>query len=141
MKIYLIGSLRNPEIPKVGNLLRADGHTVFDDWHAGGPSADDEWKRYETERGRSYQEALNGWAARHIFEFDKHHLDECEVGVLVLPAGKSAHLELGYLVGSGKTGYILMDDPDRWDVMMQFGVSVFSVSELRIQLGVPCQTK
>lgn len=108
--IYLIGSLRNEKIPQIGNLLRANSWDAFDDWHAGGPRADDEWKRYETERGRTYQEALKGEAARHVFEFDKYHLDRCGLGVLVLPAGRSGHLELGYMSGQGKPSFVLLPD-------------------------------
>jgi hypothetical protein len=44
---------------------------------------------------------------------------------LILPAGKSGHLELGYMIGKGKLGYILLEDPDRWDVMYQFSSGVF----------------
>jgi nucleoside 2-deoxyribosyltransferase len=129
--IYLIGSLRNPEIPKIGNRLRAVGYDVFCDWHAAGPRADDEWKRYETERGHSYREALNGYAARHVFEFDKYHIDRCNIGVLVMPAGRSGHLELGYMLGQGKPGFVVIDTPDRWDVMYQFADGVFeSVEEM-----------
>ena len=128
--VYVIGSLRNPRIPTVGNKLRALGLDVFDDWHAGGPEADDEWKRYETERGRSYPEALNGEAADHVFSFDLFHLNRCDAAVLVYPAGKSAHLELGYMIGQGKPGWALLDeDPDRWDVMLKFATGVFFSEE------------
>lgn len=125
--IYLIGSLRNPEVPKLAQLLRADGHNVFDDWYAAGPEADDKWREYEMARGRSYTDALNyGHAARHVFEYDRSHLDRCEVGVLLLPAGRSGHLELGYMLGQGKPGYILLDgEYDRWDVMYKFATAVF----------------
>ena len=45
---------------------------------------------------------------------------------MVMPAGKSGHLELGYMLGQGKKGYILFDkEPDRWDVMYQFATGVF----------------
>ena len=30
--IYLIGYLRNPEVPKVAEKLRIAGFEVFDDW-------------------------------------------------------------------------------------------------------------
>lgn len=33
MKIYVIGSLRNPEIPKFANELRSLDFEVFDDWY------------------------------------------------------------------------------------------------------------
>jgi hypothetical protein len=110
MIIYLIGSLRNPLIPDIGNALRKAGHDVYDDWFAGGREADDEWQRYEGVRGREYLIALRGWHAKQVFENDLTHLERCQAGLLVLPAGKSAHLELGWLLGQGKPGYILLDD-------------------------------
>lgn len=123
--LYLIGSLRNEGIPEVSKSLREIGLDVFDDWHAAGPEADDCWKEYEENRGRTYKEALSGYAARHVFSFDKHHLDRCDAALLVLPAGKSGHLELGYMAGRGKPTFILLDRPDRWDVMYQFATEVF----------------
>jgi hypothetical protein len=132
MKLYLIGSLRNPSIPTIGNDLRAAGHEVFDDWHAAGPEADDYWKDYEQARGRTFEEALNGEAARHVFSFDLYHLNDADAAVLVLPAGKSGHLELGYIIGQDKPGFILLPpDSDRWDVMYQFGTVVSSVDALK----------
>lgn len=129
--IYLIGSLRNPEVPLIANLIREEGHEVFDDWYSAGPEADDKWRDYERGRGHSYRDALRGYAARHVFEFDKTHLLRADVVVLALPAGKSGHLELGWAIGKGKPGYILLDSPDRWDVMYQFATGVFpDVQEL-----------
>lgn len=118
--IYLIGSLRNPEVPQIAGKLREAGHEVFDDWYAAGPEADDYWRNYEIGRGRTYAEALQGLAAEHVFTFDKHHIDRATAGILVLPAGKSGHLELGYLIGRGKRGYILLDKAERFDVMYKF---------------------
>jgi nucleoside 2-deoxyribosyltransferase len=123
--IYVIGSLRNPEVPKVSQALRERGYEVFDDWHAGGEKADDEWMKYEQARGRTYHEALAGYAARHTFEYDKFHLDRADVALMVAPAGKSGHLELGYLLGQGKPGFIYMpQEPERWDVMVLFATGV-----------------
>lgn len=128
-KLYLIGSLRNDAIPAIGAKLRTLGYDVFDDWYAAGPEADDYWKKYETERGRGYADALKGYAAEHVFHFDKHHLDDASVVVLVLPAGRSGHLELGYSLGRGIPGFILHDNPDRWDVMYRFADGVFHTEE------------
>lgn len=125
-QIYLIGSLRNPNIPVIGNELRKQGFTIFDDWHAAGPEADDHWKEYEKNRGRTYPEALAGAAAKNVYEFDKRNLEASDAAVLVLPAGRSGHLELGYMAGRGKYTYVLMEnDTDRWDVMYQFSNGVF----------------
>jgi nucleoside 2-deoxyribosyltransferase len=120
-QIYLIGSLRNPLITDLGNALRKEGFSIFDDWMAAGEHADDSWRDYEKGKGHSYKEALAGKAAQHVFEFDKRNLDESEAAVLVMPAGKSAHLELGYMAGKGKrTFYYMEEEPDRYDVMLQF---------------------
>jgi len=133
--IYLIGSLRNPAIPEIGQKLRKLGFDVFDDWYAAGPEADDKWRDYEKARGHSYAEGLQGYAAKHVFEFDLHHLQRCGIAVLIMPAGRSGHLELGYMLGQGKPGYVLMDDPERWDVMYQFATGVyFNLSELKLAL-------
>ncbi len=126
MKIYLIGSLRNPKIPELANALEAIGFDVFDDWFSPGPEADDFWLKYEKSRGRTYEQALKGHAARHIFEFDRTHLDAADLVVMYMPTGKSGHLELGYSLGKGKRGYILFDqEPERWDVMYQFATGIF----------------
>jgi hypothetical protein len=120
-KVYVIGSLRNPEIPKWSACIRNNGYEVFDDWFAAGPTADDAWKEYEQGRGRKYRDAMQGYAARHVFEFDKKHIDESDIGVLILPAGKSGHAELGYMKGQGKKCIIVLNSEDeRWDIMYNF---------------------
>lgn len=128
--VYIIGSLRNENIPQIGNLLRDNGWDAFDDWYGAGHEADDKWRDYENTRGRLHRDALYGYAARHVFEFDKRHLDRCDLAVLVMPAGKSGHLELGYFVGCGKPGFILFETvPERYDVMHQFATNVFTSNE------------
>ena len=131
--IYLIGSLRNKDIPIVATKLRDDGYDVFDDWYAAGPEADDYWRQYSQDKGQSYAEALNGYSAKHIFEFDKSHIDRCDASVLVFPAGRSAGIEFGYTIGDGKPAWVLLDDPDRWDVMVQFGTGwAFDIEALLV---------
>jgi len=135
--VYLIGSLKNPRIPDVAEALRNAGYEVVDDWYAPGPEADDWWQRYEKRRGRNFREALRGLHVQHVFEFDKYHLDRCDIAVLVMPAGKSAHLELGYAIGRGKHGFILLDkEPERFDIMARFARDVvYTVDELLEALG------
>jgi nucleoside 2-deoxyribosyltransferase len=125
--IYLIGSLRNPQVPVIAKALRENNYEVFDDWYAAGPNADDCLRNYYKERGFTYAQALQSYAAKHIFAFDKKYLDQCDAAVLVYPAGKSAHLELGYIAGQGKKTYILLDEePERYDIMLQFATAVVS---------------
>lgn len=131
-KVYIIGSLRNPDVIAVAGFLRAEHYDVFDDWYSPGPNTDDFWQEYEKQRGRTFREALAGHHAQHAFALDKKHLDACDSVVLVLPAGKSGHLELGYAIGKGKRGYILMPgEPERFDLMYNFATKIFtSVDEL-----------
>ena len=132
--LYLIGSLRNPRIPELAKRLRkefaAAGQDVevFDDWFAAGPEADDWWKTYEQSKGISYEEALEGYAAKHVFEFDKHHLDRSTHVLLVLPAGKSGHMEVMYAAYGAKANAAILLDPEdvRWDVMYQFIPTILS---------------
>ena len=130
--IYLIGSLRNAAIPSIGNRIRDCGFEVFDDWHSAGPEADDHFKRYHIERNITYDQALKGYAAQHIFNFDKRHLDRADMAILVMPAGRSGHLELGYMAGRGKPTFVLLEEGnDRRDLMLQFANGVyFSMEKL-----------
>ncbi len=120
--IYVIGALKHPRIPMIANEIRSWGYDAFDDWWSPSEDADEWWQRHEFIRGRSYLEAINGWHARHVCDFDETHLDRSHGGVLVLPAGKSAHIELGYLRGQKKPTFVLFEqEPDRYDVMYRLG--------------------
>lgn len=124
--VYLIGSLRNPQVPELAAYLREQDYEVFDDWFAAGPNADDAWRDYEKARGHSMADALRGYAAKHVFSFDLFHLQRADMAVLYMPAGKSGHLELGWFLGQGKPGFVLFDEePERFDVMYQFATGVY----------------
>ena len=136
--IYLIGSLRNPFIPAIANALEDKLEIkVFADWFAAGPRTDDHWREYAKARGQKYTEALLEPHAVDVFQFDQIHLDMSDAAVLVLPAGKSGHLELGYMIGRGKPGWILLDgEPERWDIMYQFATGVATdTGELSDMIG------
>ena len=137
--IYLMGSLRNPKVPALGNQLRGLGYEVFDDWFATGPETDDFWKTYEEARGRSYGDALYSPNPVAQFNLDLEHLNKATLGILVLPAGKSAHMELGYLRGRGAEtlAYFSDGEPERWDIMYQFAGGVaFDVDSLIEKVAV-----
>jgi hypothetical protein len=124
--VYVIGSLRGAAVPAVGHDLRQAGFTVWDDWHSAGETADDSWRDYEIARGRTYPEALQGVAASNTFRCDRAYIDLADAVVLAAPAGKSAHLELGYALGQGKPGYVLLEEENsRYDVMYRFATGVF----------------
>lgn len=125
--IYVMGSMRNPRIPEIAILLRSIGWDAFDDWHSVGPEADDYWQAHEKLRGRAFREALAGYHAQHAFALDEFHIDRCDAGLLVLPTGRSAHIEFGVFRGAKKPRYILMDgEPERFDLMYNYATKIFT---------------
>jgi nucleoside 2-deoxyribosyltransferase len=126
MLVYIIGALKNRSIPKLANEIEKLGIEAFDSWQSPGPMADSYLKTYERARGRNHLQAMKGHAAQHIFSFDKKFLDLCDAAVMVMKAGKSAHIELGYVIGKGKPGFILFDKPPaRFDIMHLFATDMF----------------
>ena len=138
MKIYIIGSLKNLTTPIVGRSLRLLGHEVFDDWFAGGPTADEHWRKYHQARGDTYAQALRGKAGDNVFKFDMRHLADADAALLVLPAGKSAHMELGVVHGWGRPTYVYFGDgePEDWDLMYKItDAQFFDLDKLIYHFG------
>lgn len=135
--VYVIGSLRDRNVPLAANALRRAGYAAFDGWYSAGPEADDRWRDHEHLKGSSYPEALADYAARNVFAFDRFHLGRCHAAVLVLPAGRSCHLEAGTTAPSKPVYALLPDDaePERWDVMTQFLDGVHNLPGVLAALG------
>lgn len=130
-KVYVIGSLSNPGVPALAKWLRERGYDAFDSWYSAGPEADLKWHEHSVLKGQTYREALKDYAAQHVYNFDKAHLDTSDAVVLLYPAGKSGHFELGYAMGRGKPGFILMEkEPERWDVMIAGACVCYRKDEL-----------
>lgn len=67
------------------------------------------------------------------FNEDKKWLDWCECLIMMMPCGKSAHLEAGYVKGQGKLLFIYwMNDlvKGEFDNMYQFADGLFRHDEL-----------
>ncbi len=126
--IYIVGSLKNGNVPVVANKLREINKDweIFDCWYSCGPDADDYLRDHCKMKGLNYKQTLQDHAAKHVFEFDREHIKRSTDVVMVMPAGKSGHLELGWACGLGKRGYVLFDqEPERVDVMYQFATDLF----------------
>ena len=127
--IYVAGSLRNEGMRDLDTALIAEfpDQVFFMDWYSAGPEADDHWKGYYHDHlGLDYVTALKEPASLNVFNFDKKHIDLSDILILAAPAGKSAHLELGYSIGAGKIGiyYFPSMEDTRWDVMLNFAQEV-----------------
>ena len=124
--VYIIGALKNPIVPEFTNRLVEEGFDAFSEWYTPGPEADSFLLDYAKRRGWSYKQALNSYAAEHIFNFDVRHLEAADIVVMLAPCGKSCHMEFGWHARTGKPGFILFDgEPERFDLMYRFATDVF----------------
>lgn len=111
--IYVASSWKNLHQQGVVGALRNKGFSVYDFRH---PSVDNNgfsW-RHTTEALRpwdieTYLDALDHPAAVDGFRLDWEAMQASSACVLVLPCGRSAHLEAGYFVGAMKPLAILLD--------------------------------
>lgn len=119
MSVYVAASWRTPMQGAVVEILKAAGFDVYDfrnppeatgfSWaQVGLPvttgAGDDECTVTEYLAGLKHPVAQAG------FRSDMKHLENCDTLVLVLPCGRSAHLELGWAVGAGKRTCVYMPD-------------------------------
>lgn len=114
-KIYVASSWRNTKQPGVILSLREAGHSVYDfrnpSHGLGGfhwSELDPEWQSW-TPAG--YKSALLSHPkAAQGFLTDLRAMMWSELCVMVMPCGRSAHLELGWCAGAGKRTIILLSD-------------------------------
>ena len=123
-KIYVASSWRCAEQPRIVALLRDAGHEVYDfrnpvpgnigfAWS----QIDQGWLDWTPER---FAELLATHpVAAAGFALDKAALDWCDTCVLVLPCGRSAHLEAGYAAGQGKLTIFYLS-PDRFEPELMY---------------------
>jgi len=115
MKIYVASSWRNTRQQNVVTLLRAAGHDVYDFRNPPGNTGFS-WRQVVDDASalkdpRRYRdEVLKHPRALEGFKSDMDALIAADATVLVLPCGRSAHLELGYAVKPGKKTIVLLDD-------------------------------
>jgi hypothetical protein len=121
MRIYVASSWRNRDQPTVVQALRDVGHHVYDFRH---PAPGDDGFRWaeidpawETWTPAQYRAALTHPLAQVGFAQDRLALQMADATVLVLPCGRSAHLELGYAAGLGQRTAVLMLEPSEAELM------------------------
>ena len=116
MSIYVASSWRNTLQQGVVHVLRAAGFEVYD-FQNPPNSAGFGWEQIalppfaESVRQCDYLSAIDHPRAVEGFEADFDAMKNADTFILVLPCGRSAHLELGWAVGAGKRTAILLDDP------------------------------
>lgn len=134
-RIYVASSWRNQYFPAVVEALRQAGHEVYDfrnpphggngfRWTDVDPDAMD-WTFEE------YAEGLHHPLAERQFRADMDALEWASVCVLLLPCGRSAHTEAGWMAGAGKRVLALIPEKSEPELMYKlFDGVAGSVPEL-----------
>jgi hypothetical protein len=107
-------SWRNDLQPEVVHALRSDGHAVYDFRNPGPGHTGFHWsdidRQWQTWSPSQFRDGLDHRLAIVGFDNDMDALSRADVVVLVLPCGRSAHLEFGFARGKGAKGVILLTD-------------------------------
>ena len=112
----MASSWRNIVQPNVVRILIEAGHEVYDFRNPNQKDAgfhwsdiDTDWEEWSSDKlidGLQHPLASNG------FKTDMEGLDWADAVVMVMPCGRSSHLELGYAVGKGKKTVILLSQSE-----------------------------
>lgn len=115
--------------PLVVRSLKEYGHEVYDfrepkpgNFGFHWSEIDPAWKTWTP---TEFEEALNHPVAEAGFALDWEAMRWAEACVLVLPCGRSAHLEAGYFVGAGKPLHILLSDGEP-ELMYKLATRVYA---------------
>lgn len=131
LKIYLASSWRNKRYDRILAMLRDQGHEVYD-FQNPPQKTSFSWTQVSSTvlqgaPAEKYLEAVNHPIARKGFESDMEALRGCDVCVLCLPCGRSAHLEMGWAAGWGKQTIVFLegviDEPELMYLMCDSIVS------------------
>jgi len=117
--IYVASSWRNDLQAAVVHVLRAAGFDVYDfknppngtGFHWTEVGLPNTTGRDDTCDPADYVNALDHPRSVEGFNSDFDAMEAADTFVLVLPCGRSAHLELGWAVGAGKRTAVLLEDP------------------------------
>ena len=105
-RIYVASSWRNPYFPEVVTRLREAGHEVYDFRNPPHGGAGFHWTDVDPDAPNwtyaQYAEGLHHPLAERQFQADIDALTWADTCVLVLPCGRSAHTEAGWMAGAGK---------------------------------------
>lgn len=139
-KIYVASSWRNKYYPEVVEALRAKGHEVYDFRNPplGGNGfrwTDIDEKALEWSFDE-YSEGLHHPKAERQFKADLEALEWADTCVLVLPSGRSAHTEAGWMAGAGRRVFVYIPEMQEPELMYKlFDGVVGSMEDLLEAIG------
>lgn len=142
--LYVASSWRNLLYDGVIEVLKAAKipHYDFKRPHPGEngfhwSEIDPLWQQWSP---RTYRDALQHTNAQYGFKCDIEALEACDRLLLVLPCGRSAHLELGHAIGAGKETMIYMPENEQFEPELMYKAATHlcvNLGEVLACLGVP----
>lgn len=119
--VYIASSWRNLYQPGIVAMLRSAGIPCYDfrnpesgnsgfSWSEIHP----DWKNWTPAQWRA---ALDHPIAKRGYDFDRRGMDRADCCVLVLPSGRSAHMEAAFMAACGKPVFTLALEPVEPDLM------------------------
>ena len=134
-KIYVASSWRNQYYSDVVNRLREAGHEVYDFRNplqgTGGFHWSDVDPNYMDWKVDQYREGMKSPRAQQQFSNDIQALECADTCVLILPCGRSAHTEAGWLAGKGKKTIVYIPEMQEAELMyMLFDLVTDSLDEV-----------
>lgn len=137
-RIYVASSWRNPFYDRILATLRGDGHECYDfkEDGFGWNELDPKWASWSP---TDYAKKVMAPRSLEHFGQDFRALNWANTCVLILPCGRSAHLEAGYAIGQGKETHILLH-PDKFEpeLMYLMAAQLYTdLDDMRAQLCFP----
>ena len=120
-KIYVASSWRNTFYPDVVARLREAGHQVYDFRNPPHGGNGFHWTDIDQNAPNwsfnQYKEGLRHPLAQRQFSADLKALEWADTCVLVLPCGRSAHTEAGWMSGAGKKVIVYIPEMQEPELM------------------------
>ena len=138
-RIYVASSWRNPYFPEIVARLRKAGHEVYDFRNPPHGGTGFRWTDIDPEAPnwtfRQYADGLVHPLAERQFAADTEALEWADTCVLVLPCGRSAHTEAGWMAGAGKRVFVYIPEMPEPELMYKlFDGVTGSLDDLVAQL-------
>lgn len=143
MKIYVASSWRNEKQPYIVKRLREEGFEIYDFKNATKPpygenikdvvggfhwsEIDEDWQKWTPAQ---FKYSLKHPTAQEGFNRDFVAMEECDATVMIMPCGRSAHLELGWAVGANRKAAILLSATGDGEPELMYDMVDFMTEDL-----------
>jgi len=118
-RIYISSSWRNPRQPYLVEELRKRGHKVYDFRHPSGRNDSNVWESVSKKHGLNeayvqgtlvtadFKDMLSDEDSTERFREHFDAMNDADTCILLLPCGRSSHIEAGYMAGAGKRVFVM----------------------------------